>query len=291
MRTLTTIILLALALPLWAGEYDEAVKLIKAKKYGVAKTLLEATLKKDQSPKVHFALGYCCEKMGDEDKAVLHYRDAVALNLKDATDGAEAARALRKLMELKPEIGDLLTMAQDLETKAKERKSEFMRQAARKLYDHALDPANWNLKPKDKPEPLVNVGVSKAKIPEDALAYKGGRYKVYVAEKPIAWEDAKKRCEELGGHLVVVGDSKEMDFVRELAHAKAYLWLGAHRVGKRWKWVDGSRWNFKQWAANTDPSGEKVGFMALRTVGNGRGVTPASSPHEEVRGYICEWKE
>lgn len=276
----------------WAGEYDEAVKLIKQKKYGVAKTLLEATVKKDQSPKVYFALGYCHEKTGDKQKAIQFYRDSVAQNLNTKTDSDEAARALRKLMALKPEVGPVLSMAMDLESKAKEQKSEFMRQAAKQLYDFALDTDNWNLEPAAKTEPIINMGAMPARIPVDALKFDDHHYKAYVSENPVSWHEAHKNCQKVGGHLATIGTKAELDFVRsKMFHSRHYLWLGGYREGQKWKWVDGSEWTYDKWPRDTDPTHPKVGFLGIRSRNAGRDVVPAKSPHEKFYGYVCEWEK
>ena len=290
MKKLTIILLVLLAVPLWAGEYDEAVKLIKAKKYSVAKTLLEATLRKDKSPKVYYALGYCHEKAGAKEKAIECYRNAVAQNLNTRADAPQAALALKKLMELKPEIGTVLGVAQDLEDRADAEKSEFIRRAAKRLYAYALDPANWDLKKPEKTKPIVNVGVTK-RIPRDALRFNGNRYKTYVSSRPLSWEAAKKKCEALGGHLVTIDTKGELELVTtKLIRDETYLWLGGYRDGKVWKWADGSKFSFSKWARGTDPLHPDVWCMGLRPRTEGKGVTAGKNTNEKFKGYICEWE-
>jgi len=285
MKTLTIILLVLLSVPSWAGkEYDEAVKLIKAKKYGVAKTLLGAVLKNEDSPKVRYAMGFCCEKAGDKEKAVEHYRVAVAQNLNDASDPDEAARALKKLMEMKPEVASVLDAAMDLESKAKKEKSEFLKDAARKLYDHALDPDNWNLKA--GAVPVVKVPV-KAAIPKSAKEYKGNRYQVY--EGQLTWDEARRKCESLGGHLVCIGSKGELKFVKSLA-GKTYVWLGGRRQKGVWSWVDRHRVLQRDWGKNHPAAA--MDYMAMRPKANGgEWVSQPLVSDAPVMGYVCEWEK
>jgi len=297
MRMLTIIILLALALPLWAGEYEEAVKLIKAKKYGVAKTLLEAVAKKDGSPKVLYALGFCHEKTDDKVKAVQCYRDAVAENLNEGTDGDDAGRALKKLMGLKPDIGPVLTAAQDLEAQADEKQSEFMRQAARKLYDHALDPANWNLKEPEKPEPLINVGVLK-KIPEGAAEYEGHRYHVFETTPGMTWAQAQEACEKVGGYLLCINDQKEQEWLKKgIVLDVRVAYVGMLVKGGRLRWVDGKAVRYSAaWVGGKPEKPEKdaKGIIYGKKWGSNiaqwrTGKESSIPPH--VTHYICEWED
>ncbi|XP_027564015.1 early activation antigen CD69-like [Neopelma chrysocephalum] len=56
-----------------------------------------------------------------------------------------------------------------------------------------------------------------------------------------SWDEAQDRCSELGASLAVLRD-EEMNFAFCLSDNLDY-WLGLHRRGERFQWVDGSSYN------------------------------------------------
>ena len=54
-------------------------------------------------------------------------------------------------------------------------------------------------------------------------------YRIFVEN--VSWTDAKIRCEEEGGHLVVINDSDEFNKVVDLASnmGVSVIWIGLHR--------------------------------------------------------------
>jgi tetratricopeptide (TPR) repeat protein len=309
MKTLTIIMLVVLASTLWAGkEYDEAVNLIKEKKYGVAKTLLEATLKTDQSPKVHFALGHCLERLGKKDEAVLKYRDSVAANLTTRTDADEAGRALKKLMELKPGIGPVLSAAMDLEDLGDKEKSEFVRQAAKRLYDYALDPANWDLKPKAEPEPTVQVGPGKLFIPEGAREFGGHHYARFRITPGMTWEKAQEACRKMGGYLLCINGADEQKWIKEEAFRPKVngekftglfsiriAYIGFYAKAGRFVWVDGTSMRYEgPWVSDVKGKAEKGSYGVIYGERWGSNLAEwrvLPGPSSAVTHYICEWEK
>ena len=144
-----TVALLGVAVCAFAGrkdtEYAEAVRLIKQRKYSVARTLLSAVAREERSPRVFYALGYCQEKTGAKEDASKSYRRAVAYNVETSEDGDDTKRALKRLVQLEPELGSVLDAARELEAEAKREKSPFLRQAAMLLYKHALGGSSRDL--------------------------------------------------------------------------------------------------------------------------------------------------
>lgn len=86
--------------------------------------------------------------------------------------------------------------------------------------------------------------------------YNGHYYKVF--NEGLNWTQAKKRCEELGGHLVTITSSIEQAIVTELivSHGtKGYYWTGGVRSsGNNWKWITDEEFSYSNWG-NGEPNG------------------------------------
>jgi len=86
----------------------------------------------------------------------------------------------------------------------------------------------------------ATVSSSKKPIPEDAAEFKGHHYAVIIKE--LSWDDAKKACENEGGHLVIITSTTENEFCLRLGNGRG-LWIGCSDDKKQgdWRWVDGSK--------------------------------------------------
>ena len=86
---------------------------------------------------------------------------------------------------------------------------------------------------------------------EGAVEYNGHYYKV-VNGNGIYWSEAKKACEEQGGHLVTITDEAEQEFIVELIEEEGtmyHYWLGAtdEKQEEKWEWVTGEAWGYNNW--------------------------------------------
>lgn len=156
-------------------------------------------------------------------------------------------------------------------------------------------------------------------IPEDAESFKDHHYKLFT--DGAAWEKAAFRCRTLGGHLVVITDSEENDFVYNLMHDQMVVWIGASKDMGTWRWCTTSLFEYQNWAPGQPDSGKVMGFKAVmcgdgpwgnetrghwddrpgeRTNRNENKYNPHSSrnysggyngpsDNYEVTGYVCEW--
>lgn len=80
------------------------------------------------------------------------------------------------------------------------------------------------------------------------------RYEVLVED--VSWEEAKARCEELGGHLATVSGSRELNEIIALIEESGakYIWLGSYRgADGMWYNVTGEAMTFASWD-NGEPS-------------------------------------
>ncbi|XP_072255312.1 hepatic lectin-like [Pyxicephalus adspersus] len=67
------------------------------------------------------------------------------------------------------------------------------------------------------------------------------------------WDVAKKDCEEMKAHLVIINEEDEMNFLK-LFSQKQYLWVGLRedKPGE-WKWVDGTLLKTQMFWAGRQP--------------------------------------
>lgn len=148
------------------------------------------------------------------------------------------------------------------------------------------------------PEELVH----DSKIPTNAVEFKGNHY--LVISESVSWHKAKQKCEDLGGHLVVINDAEENAFVTSIA-AKASLdtiWLGATDEVKEgeWVWVTGQKVTYANWIPgqpNNWKGNEHYPEMIVtrnfapwkNRPGQWNDLSNTTGP--KGTGYICEWEQ
>lgn len=141
-----------------------------------------------------------------------------------------------------------------------------------------------------KPEPPKPWPVPK----KGAQQFKGHWYKVFPDK--LTWQQAKAKCEEMGGHLVVVHDANEEAFIKNLA-ANAGLgnvWLGASDQAQegRWVWVDGTPLNYANWGpSQPNNKDNEEHYLSLRVPVSLWWDLKNLAPPEYVIGFVCEWND
>jgi hypothetical protein len=135
--------------------------------------------------------------------------------------------------------------------------------------------------------------------PGDATTFEGHSYKFF--REVMSWHQAKRRCEELGGHLAIVGSDAENDFIMALAKSgvgnlgkQNGVWLGATDEAKEgdWRWIDGSRLRFTNWLQNPkqpNNSGGDEHYLWMWLVQGGAWTDQADQPKEMTAYFVCEW--
>lgn len=123
-----------------------------------------------------------------------------------------------------------------------------------------------------------------------------GRY-FKVFSQVLSWHDAKRKCEEMGGHLAIVTSERENRFLLALVQSEnvEQAWLGAtdEQQEGRWTWIDGSindysnwhRWGPKDREPNNCCGGEH--YLVIRPSLGGRWCDVAAE--DSRSGFICEW--
>jgi hypothetical protein len=73
----------------------------------------------------------------------------------------------------------------------------------------------------------------------------------YFVNREVTWFEAKKLCENMGGHLATIGSAEENAYVFGIAQ-NTQAWLGAtDRANEgEWCWITGEPFNYTNWAGN-----------------------------------------
>lgn len=81
-----------------------------------------------------------------------------------------------------------------------------------------------------------------------------------LIKEAVTWEEANRRCQEMGGHLATITSQSEQDQIIALAEANdvKYVWLGGYTSYDNYgnvfgHWVTGEDFSFQSWSA-TQPS-------------------------------------
>lgn len=139
---------------------------------------------------------------------------------------------------------------------------------------------------------------SNSKIPSDAAYWRGHHYYIYY-DKCRTWDAAKAYCESLGGHLAIINDASENNwlyqFVRSKNYTDAYFGLSDKAQSNNWRWVDGSPATYTNWNAG-EPNHDRNEFYAMfywkcQPGKWNDGAFDEMGTMVQDRTFICEWEE
>lgn len=125
---------------------------------------------------------------------------------------------------------------------------------------------------------------SKRPRPKDTVRFGGHTYA--LVKEPVPWHVAKSRCEDMGGHLVVIDSVAEGSFVESLCTTTDWTWGGAsdEESEGKWMWVTGKQMANSDWIA-MDHSDEQH-YLGYNRVGK-----KWHDCNEEHRThFVCEWE-
>lgn len=114
----------------------------------------------------------------------------------------------------------------------------------------------------------------------------GSRYELY--DDILTWEQAKKKCEELGGHLVTITSEKEQKVIQSLvANGCRYAYfMGGCRENGSSKWITGESFSYTNWASGQpDNWQDRENVYEFIFDGTWNDV----SNNQTNRGFICEY--
>lgn len=128
----------------------------------------------------------------------------------------------------------------------------------------------------------------------DIVVFNGHRYK--LVEDHLSWDDAQKRCREMGGHLVVIDDRNEQEFISKALqdyrdrHPQlpegTDVWIGVSKnEAKKWIAVTGREQVYSNWYV-LEP---RDWFAYARVDLKGQWHSGESTRKQNTL-FICEWE-
>lgn len=131
----------------------------------------------------------------------------------------------------------------------------------------------------------------------DFISFQGRLYRVFNAV--LSWQDARKKCEEMGGSLATANGSLYSSFLVGLAKkgGREGYWLGAtdEKTQGKWTWLDGSPVRYSNWnpgQPNDKGKGENYMVLLIHHQGKmyGKWVDQPNQSIQHHPGFICEWR-
>ena len=134
-----------------------------------------------------------------------------------------------------------------------------------------------------------------------AKSWNGHRYKAFAEN--ISWENARKKCEDMGGHLATITSAEEQKIIESVVIecGAGYYWLGSRRInGKFTHWLDGEAIVYKNWIP-TKPVSSKTNknwdYMGMVNYSNDPSLKKFRGKlnqwidldNSTARMYVCEW--
>ena len=113
----------------------------------------------------------------------------------------------------------------------------------------ATPPAVQTQAPEPTAQPTTPPSAAPTETPEPSKAPAEVQYMLYSED--VSWDEAERRCTELGGHLATIKDAADYEKLCQLlADSNAqYVWIGAYRGDDgQIKWLDGKEHDFYAWA-------------------------------------------
>ncbi|XP_067915868.1 regenerating islet-derived protein 4-like [Heterodontus francisci] len=140
----------------------------------------------------------------------------------------------------------------------------------------------------------ASAGRARSMCPEGWFFYASSCYGYFTFQ--LTWAQAENDCMSYGngGHLASIHNNREADIIANNLSAfpkEADVWIGGHdpQENRRWKWTDGSMFNYKSWASfepnNVDNQEycmeleQRYGFQRWNDV-----------PCNTKNYYICKYK-
>ncbi|MCL1951780.1 MAG: hypothetical protein FWF60_03020 [Oscillospiraceae bacterium] len=219
------------------GNYPEAIR-----DFG------EATPIEPDNPRIWLGTYAAQELSGHHEEAVQTLREGTKQVKKGATGGKEIRAAL-EVAETSPEEG--------LEIVAESYKSFGFKSLAYKFLQlcvREFDGAKRFVRALEDLAEELNLNIQEittttTQVPDDAVYFNGHAYKVY--DLGMTWHDAKRKCEELGGHLATITSQAEQNFIEGLItnHERNIYWLGGtdETQSGQWEWVTGEPFEYTNW--------------------------------------------
>lgn len=122
------------------------------------------------------------------------------------------------------------------------------------------------------------------------------RKKTYLyVPKLVVWQEAQDWCLARGGNLVCIADRPESEMLARVAdeYGEVHCLIGATDSAQegKWQWVDGSRFNFTNWASQQpDNTGGQEHFASIHGSPEYQRKWN-DAPYGWTGHFICQWVE
>lgn len=135
---------------------------------------------------------------------------------------------------------------------------------------------------------------------DGAVMFNNHWYKLIVSDSVSDWHSAKLYCENMNGYLATITSKEENDFLynyvkNESGHENAYFGFTDELFEGTWKWVNGEKVDYTNWASgepNSENQSEDSAMFYYKFqdgTWNDAGFGKSTSNGESV--FICEWGE
>ena len=324
MLALVLVVPLGLADAPTDANYIAAVKLIKAKQYAPARTLLATVLERyPNSMQALYAAAYAAEHDKAPEVARNLYRKMlhVGLALKSPTEDEKRLtdRAREALGRISPASLSVLRHAEQLAKEAEKLEDETERSilllAHEQLKETAIGHVEIELPERtilmDPEKPEETLGWSKV---ERALGYKldgntrrkdhrsakrwqGNRHWYKYFEDALSFEEVSQRCREMGGYPVTVSSKEEREFLVKLLNRRGTLLGMVYDEDREVKNITGEP-VYIEWAPShprfTSPAspapGKRMKHVRMSFPRSGI-VTATTWAPRGPTGFVCEWEK
>ena len=138
---------------------------------------------------------------------------------------------------------------------------------------------------------VVFSGNASAHVLDGAKEWNGHYYKVFQMQ--MSWNEAKRFCENVGGHLATAETFAENEAIKRIVMRQTNnrkgvnYWMGAYSESNgMWRWVTGKILSdYYDWWEGEYPSGDQ--FMKIYF--SSEGACWYASRSENL-SFICEWE-
>lgn len=142
---------------------------------------------------------------------------------------------------------------------------------------------------------MVDWAMNKVAIPDDTtvvpLDTDSQDHHYQIFHETLSWQEAKQKCEAMGGHLAVITSAEEQQVIEDLNVQQENLWIGASRdESGAWAWVTGEPWSYTNWNEGEPNNSSNVAPNETCAAVWPKGWNDLANDNlYEQSGYICEW--
>lgn len=158
-----------------------------------------------------------------------------------------------------------------------------------------IEDFDWKILEADNQQNEALQHTTNKSIPDGAVTYNGHSY--YCFDNGIqTWHEAEAYCESLGGHLAVIEDADENNFLYNYMLScgleSAYFGCSDFEEEGNWKWVVGNStyFNWAEAEPNSETENEDYAMFYYKyTDGKWNDGDFADNTADGGKAYICEW--